>query len=82
MPENSRQREKENGTLLVSVAEAAKLLGIGRGLAYQLVQEKRLPSVKLGRRVLVPRQALEEWVAREAGLPQPAPSVVSSLPQH
>ena len=72
----------DNGALLVSVAEAAKLLGIGRGLAYQLVQEKRLPSVKLGRRVLVPRQALAEWVAREAGLPQPEASMVSSLPQH
>ena len=72
----------ENGALLVSVAEAAKLLGIGRGLAYQLVQEKRLPSVKLGRRVLVPRHGLEQWIAQEAGLPQPAGPVVSLRPQH
>ena len=72
----------EIGALLLSVEEAAKLLGISRGLAYQLVQEKRLPHVKLGRRVLVPRQGLEEWIAQEAGLPQPAPSVVSLRPQH
>ena len=72
----------DNGALLVSVEEAAKLLGIGRGLAYDLVREGRLPHVKLGRRVLVPRQGLEEWIAQEAGLPQPAPSVVSLRPQH
>lgn len=72
----------ENGVLLVSVEEAAKLLGISRNLAYELVRQKRLPHVRLGRRVLVPRQGLEEWIAREAGLPQPAASVVSLRPQH
>jgi len=34
-----------------------------------------------GRRILIPRFGLEEWIAREAGLPQPPPVVVSSLPQ-
>ena len=70
-----------NGTaLLISVAEAAKLLGIGRGLAYDLVCEGRLPHVKLGRRILVPRRALEDWITREAGVASSGGSVVS-LPQ-
>ena len=68
------------GALLISVDEAAKLLGIGRGLAYDLVHEGRLPHVKLGRRLLVPRRALEDWVAREAGVASAVGSVVS-LPQ-
>ena len=57
----------ENGAtpLLVSVEEAAKLLNIGRGLCYQLVQEKRLPSIRLGRRVLISRRGLEAWVQQE-----------------
>ena len=55
------------GPLLLSVREAAIVLGIGRNLVYQLVREGRLPHVKLGRRVLIPRHALEEWLDREAG---------------
>ena len=71
-----------NGALLVSVAEAAKLLGISRNLCYELVREDRLPHVRLGRRVLGPRQGLEQWIAREAKLRQPETGVVSSLQRH
>ncbi len=41
-----------------SVETAARVLGISRALAYQLVREGVIPSVKLGRRVLIPQQAL------------------------
>lgn len=44
--------------LTLTVEEAASLLGISRNLAYELVADGRLPSIRLGRRVLVPRQAL------------------------
>ena len=68
----------ENGAaLLFSVAEAANLLGISRNLAYDLVREGRLPHIRLGRRVLVPRFALEQWVAMEAGLPRQGGPVLS-----
>lgn len=52
--------------LLVSVREAARLLGIGRDTAYGLIREGRLPAVRIGRRVLVPRAALEPWVVDQA----------------
>ncbi len=45
--------------LLVAVPDAARLLGIGTTLAWDLVRSGDIPSVKLGRRVLVPRAALE-----------------------
>ena len=45
--------------LAVTVEEAAALLGISRNLAYELVGRKELPSLRLGRRVLVPRRALD-----------------------
>jgi len=51
----------ENG-LVMSVTEAAKLLGISRGLAYELARTGRLPCVRLGRRLVVPRAALEVWL--------------------
>ena len=48
-----------NDRLALSVEEAAVLLGISRDLAYDLVRRGELPSVKLGRRTVVPRRALE-----------------------
>lgn len=49
--------------LTLSVEEAAILLGISRALAYNLVRRGELPSLQLGRRVVVPRRALEDYVA-------------------
>ena len=46
--------------LALSVEEAAALLGISRDLAYDLVTRGELPSVRLGRRLVVPRRALED----------------------
>ncbi len=66
--------------LLLTVKEAAKLLRISRNLAYELVAQGRLPSICLGRRILIPRHGLERWIVQEAGLPEPSPSVVSSAP--
>jgi excisionase family DNA binding protein len=42
------------GRLVVTVTEAAELLGISRGLAYELARVGQLPSLRLGRRLLVP----------------------------
>ena len=52
------------GSLVVSVTEAAELLGISRGLAYELARGGQLPSLRLGRRLVVPRAALLMWLER------------------
>lgn len=51
-------------TLVVTVPEAARLLRIGRNTAYGLVRDGQLRAVRVGRRVLVPRKALGEWLRR------------------
>jgi len=50
-------------SLAMSVPEAAKLLGISRLKAYEYCRRGELPSIRLGGRVLVPRQALERLLA-------------------
>jgi excisionase family DNA binding protein len=45
--------------LTVTVEEAARLLGISRTLAYELVTRDELPHLRLGRRIVVSRRALE-----------------------
>lgn len=54
---------------MVSVREAAQLLGVGRDSTYQMVREGRLRAVRVGRKVLVPRSELAAFVEREAGGP-------------
>jgi excisionase family DNA binding protein len=56
MTDNSEQ------TLTLSVDEAAGLLGISRGLAYELVHRGELRAIRLGRRILVPRHVIESLV--------------------
>ncbi len=46
--------------LVLSVDDAAYLLNISRGLAYELVARGVLPAIRLGRRIAIPRIALEE----------------------
>ena len=46
--------------LTLSIEEAAKLLGIGRNLCYERVKTGEIPVIKIGRRLLVPRRALEK----------------------
>jgi excisionase family DNA binding protein len=48
----------------LSVEEAGALIGISRDLAYDLVARGELPSVRLGRRLVVPRRALEGTLDR------------------
>ena len=50
--------------LTLNVEEAAHLLGISRGLAYELAQCGRLPVIRLGRRILIPRVALEKMLSQ------------------
>lgn len=50
--------------LAISVEEAGAVLGISRDLAYDLVARGELPSVRLGRRIVVPCRALEQTLAR------------------
>lgn len=48
----------ENDSLTLSVREASILLGLSRGLTYEAVRTGKLPSIKIGRRILIPRAAL------------------------
>jgi len=45
----------------VTIAEAAKLLGIGRNLCYELARRGELPVpvLRCGRRLLIPKRSLE-----------------------
>ena len=46
----------------LSVPEAAKALGIGRSAAYEAARTGQLPTIKIGKRILVPVVAFERML--------------------
>lgn len=52
-----------------TIPEAAKILGIGRTAAYDAARTGQIPVIKIGKRLLVPKTALDRMLS-EAGCPQ------------
>jgi excisionase family DNA binding protein len=52
--------------LVLTVEEAGTLLGISRAFAYEAVNRGEIPSIRIGRRVLVPKAALQRMLRAEA----------------
>jgi excisionase family DNA binding protein len=50
---------------LLDSREVARLLGIGRTKAFQMMASAELPTVRIGRCVRVSREALLHWVSRQ-----------------
>ena len=48
--------------MFLNVATVAKLLGISQSSGYELMHEKEFPSLKIGSRILVPRDKLRDWL--------------------
>ena len=57
------QTGSEKETL--TVKETAKVLGIGCSLAYRMAQAGEIPTLRLGRKLLVPRQALNQLLGTQ-----------------
>ena len=47
----------------VNIPDAAEILGIGRQTAYDLARQGKLPVLRLGKRLVVPKVALERMLA-------------------
>ena len=50
--------------LCFSIPETARMLGISRGLAYELARSGQIPVLRLGKRLLVPKIALERMLGQ------------------
>lgn len=61
-----QQIEQDNDMSFISVDEMAKRLSIARGTAYQLTKTKGFPCFYIGKRIIIPLQAFNEWVDQQA----------------
>ena len=47
---------------VLSVKELKDFLGISRAGAYELVHSEGFPALKIGSRIVVPKDKLREWI--------------------
>ena len=52
----------EDLPLTLSAPEVAEVLGISRAAAYELVRSREFPSLKVGTRILVPKEKFIRWI--------------------
>ena len=58
------RRELSEERYCMTVPEAAKKIGISRNFAYELVKQKQLPVIRFGKRILIPKIALEKMFGK------------------
>ena len=58
----SKYRSYDELPLTLRVEDLMPILGIGRNTAYELVRSKQIFSVKIGRQLRIPKQALFDYL--------------------
>lgn len=51
--------------LMLSVTDVAAVLGISRAGAYELAHSENFPTIKIGTRIVVPKDKFMLWIERE-----------------
>lgn len=54
----------EDLPLMLSVPEMAAALGISRAGAYELVRSEGFPALRIGTRIVIPKDELRKWIKR------------------
>ena len=62
----------KNAPTVFTVCEVAKILRIGKISAYQAIARGDIPCIRIGRRILIPRHALDQILTGFASVPKSA----------
>ncbi len=52
---------------MLTAAELAGALGISRAGAYDLIHSRGFPTLRIGKRLMVPKDKLTAWINQNAG---------------
>ena len=58
----SKTKNYDDLPLFLNAEKLAKVLGVSISSAYELMHEKDFPSVRIGKRFIVPREDLKTWI--------------------
>jgi len=50
---------------MIRVKELASYMGINQNKAYELVKRDNFPSLKLGQRIMIPKEHFKKWINSE-----------------
>lgn len=53
--------------LFLNANLVSKVLGIAPSSAYELMHEKGFPSLRIGNRIVVPKEKFQQWVEEQMG---------------
>ena len=51
---------EERGVLTMN--EVQEVLGIGKNLCYDMLRAGTIPSIRLGRKIIIPKHSFYEWL--------------------
>lgn len=49
--------------LLLNTTQLADLLGVSHSSVYELIQEPGFPSLRIGKRIVIPKEELRQWIS-------------------
>ena len=58
----SKFKNYDDLPLTLTVQEVGEVLGISRAAAYELVRSKGFPHMRIGTRILVPKDKFIQWI--------------------
>ncbi len=56
---------------VLTVPEACSVLRLGRNAMYEVIRTGEIPSLRIGRRILIPKRVLERFIDQRATQPDP-----------
>ena len=63
--DNSIPQQSSPGTkMTLSVREACELIGISKPKMYELIHSNEIPSIHVGKKIVIARQALLDWLSK------------------
>lgn len=48
--------------LVYKISEAAQIMGVSTTTVYRLIEEKKLPHIRLGKMYRIPKSRFHEWL--------------------
>ena len=60
----SKYKSYDELSLMLSVPDVAAVLGISRAAAYELARSRDFPSLRIGTRIVVPKDKFINWINR------------------
>ncbi len=50
-----------------TLADLSLILPVSRATLYRMAEQKRIPALRIGRRVIIPREPFKRWIEQECG---------------